>query len=77
MSKRVRRAGPGRTVPKLAEAYKEYISESTLRRAIRRGDLRVVTFGGLRIVTPAEERRLCELLEIPLAAETAYKKESR
>jgi hypothetical protein len=62
----------------LAEAYKEYISESTLRRAIRRGDLHVVTFGGLRIVTPAEERRLCELLEIPLAAENYLtKKESR
>jgi hypothetical protein len=67
MKKRARRAGPGKTLPKLAETYKDFISESTLRRAVARGDLNVVKFAGLNIVTPGEERRFCSLLEIPPA----------
>ena len=69
--KRPRRAGPGKTLPQLAEAYKGYLSESQLRRAKKRGDVHFVEFAGLNICTPTEERRMCALLEIPFADETS------
>jgi hypothetical protein len=49
----------GKTIPEFAVAYD--LVESQVRRAADRGEIRTIVFAGLRRITAAEERRLCEL----------------
>lgn len=55
-------AGLGPTVPKAAQALK--LSEPTLRRAIARGEVECVTFGGLSRIPNDEIARLRKLLRV-------------
>lgn len=57
--KRRRRRGAGFTIPTFAEHYN--LSVSQVRHAVRRGEIKTISFAGLERITPAEAERVAEL----------------
>ena|SRR5262245_3928608 len=76
-SKPIRRhlTGPGNSIP--AAAGKLGIGEGTFRRAVDRGEVQVIEFGGLRRITDAEIERLRRLLGMQDGDASAYQNDDR
>jgi hypothetical protein len=64
-----RKAQPGNTIP--GAARKLRLPEGQFRRAVKRGEVNVVSFAGLDRVTDAEIARIANLLGISELDETA------
>ena len=70
-TKRHHDIGEGRTIAAFARENPEFGSAGRIRRAVAKGDVRVIEFGGRKIIPPSEQRRLREMLELePRAAAT-------
>lgn len=54
-----RRANAGFTIPAFARRYG--LSVGKVRRAVKREEIKTVTFAGLERITPAEAQRVAEL----------------
>jgi hypothetical protein len=59
-SKRRHLSGAGFTIPAFADHYN--LPEGQVRRAVKRKEIVTVKFAGLERITPAEARRVAELL---------------
>ena len=68
--KRTIRGHRSNTIPAVAERLHPHVSEGMLRRAIKKGEVKVIPFGGLDRIPDEEEQKIRELFGLPTEPET-------